>query len=58
MEGVSQTQPISPGAINNLPESDEEGGGNDFGIVTIPNSRPSKRVKLEVSFLIVPIYDQ
>ena len=47
MEGVSQTQPISPGAINNLPESDEEGGGNEFGIVTIPNSRPSKRTKLE-----------
>ena len=24
-------------------------GGNDFGIVTIPNSRPSKRAKLEAS---------
>lgn len=47
MEGVSQTQPISPAAVH-LQESDEEGGGNDFGIVTIPKSRPSKRAKLEV----------
>lgn len=51
MDGVSQTQPMSPEAINVVQDSDDEGDENGFGIVTFPGSRPAKRLKLMVSSL-------
>lgn len=48
LEGVSQTQPVSPHIVEHLQESDDEGEGTGFGIVSLPTSRDAKRPKLEV----------
>lgn len=49
LEGVSQTQPISPPILAEQPDSDEEGAGSGFGIVAVPDSRPAKKLKVQVN---------